>query len=329
MRSLMMPAMGATRIGIAVQGSVRSPASSGEYPWTIWKNWASRKIAPNMPKLISSEVALAAEKARLRKKRMGTIGSVVRSSHQTKAPRRTMPAAMGPATPRLVQPCSLPRTRPQTMPSRPTLARPRPGRSRARLAPLDSVSRRQAIGSRTTPMGTLSQKIHCQDRPSTTAPPTTGPRATARPQTPPQMPSARPRRAGDTAPDRIVRVSGVTIAPPTPCRARAAMSASMLGASAAAAEPRVKIASPTRNMRLRPNRSPSAAPVSSKTAKVSVYAFTVHSSPCSEAPRSFLITGSAVVTTRLSSETMNTATDVTMKVQMLSALVLMLLISPV
>ena len=178
-------------------------------------------------------------------------------------------------------------------------------------------------------MGTLSQKIHCQERPSTTAPPTTGPRATARPLTPPQMPSARPRRAGDTAPDRIVSVSGVTIAPPTPCRARAAISQPMLGASAAAAEPSVKTARPTRNMRLRPNRSPSAAPVSSKTAKVSVYAFTVHSSPCSEAPRSFLITGSAVVTTRLSSETMNTATDVTMKVQMVSALVLMLLISPV
>jgi len=40
-----------------------------------------------------------------------------------------------------------------------------------------------------------------------------------------------------------------------------------------------------------------------------------------------LITGSAVVMTRLSSETMNTATEVMMKVQMVSALVLILLIS--
>ena len=67
--------------------------------------------------------------------------------------------------------------------------------------------------------------------------------------------------------------------------------------------------------------------MSSKTAKVSVYALTVHSRPWSEAPRSCLITGSAVVTTRLSSETMNTATEVTMKVQMVIALVLMSVIS--
>ena len=98
----------------------------------------------------------------------------------------------------------------------------------------------------------------------------TGPRATARPAVPLQMPRARPRRAGGTAADRIVSVSGVTMAPPTPCRARAAMSVSMLGAIAAIAEPKVKIASPTRNMRLRPNRSPSAAPVMSSTANVRV-----------------------------------------------------------
>ena len=109
------------------------------------------------------------------------------------------------------------------------------------------------------------------------------------------------------------------MAPPTPCRARAAISASMLGAMAAIAEPKVKIASPTRNMRLRPNRSPRAAPVMSSTAKVSVYALTVHSRPLSEAPRSCLITGSAVVTTRLSSDTMNTATDATTNVQIVIA----------
>ena len=159
------------------------------------------------------------------------------------------------------------------------------------------------------------------------APPTTGPSATARPLTPPQMPSAMPRRAGGTAAERSVRVSGVTIAPPTPCRARAATSASMLGASAAAAEPAVKMARPTRNIRLRPNRSPSAAPVRSRTAKVRVYALTVHSSPASEAFKSALITGSAVVTTRLSSDTMKTATLVTTKVQKVAARALISLIS--
>ena len=51
------------------------------------------------------------------------------------------------------------------------------------------------------------------------------------------------------------------MAPPTPCSARAAISTPMLGATAAKAEPTVKTPRPTMNMRLRPNRSPSAAPV--------------------------------------------------------------------
>jgi len=48
--------------------------------------------------------------------------------------------------------------------------------------------------------------------------------------------------------------------------------------SAAAADAPVKSSIPRTNIRRRPKRSPSAAPVRSRTAKVSVYAFTVHSS---------------------------------------------------
>ena len=83
----------------------------------------------------------------------------------------------------------------------------------------------------------------------------------------------------------------------------------------AQAEASVKIVKPTANMRRRPNRSPSAAPVSSSTAKVSVYALTVHSSCESDACRSRRITGSAVVTTRLSRVTMKSATEVMANVQ--------------
>ena len=61
-------------------------------------------------------------------------------------------------------------------------------------------------------------------------------------------------------------------------------------------------ASPAVNSRRRPNRSPSVAPVSSSTANVSVYAFTVHCRPSSPACKCSRIDGSAVVTTRLSSE---------------------------
>ena len=107
----------------------------------------------------------------------------------------------------------------------------------------------------------------------------------------------------------------MTMAPPIPWAARAAISTPIEGASAAAAEAEVNRTSPMMNMRRRPKRSPSAAPVRRKTAKVSVYAFTVHSSCSIVAPRSVRITGSAVETTRLSSTTMNSATDVIANVQ--------------
>ncbi len=68
-------------------------------------------------------------------------------------------------------------------------------------------------------------------------------------------------------------------------------------------------------MRRRPKRSPSAAPVRRSTAKVSVYALTVHSSCEIDASSSCRITGSAVVTTRLSRLTMKSATEVIATVQ--------------
>ena len=106
--------------------------------------------------------------------------------------------------------------------------------------------------------------------PETTAPPTSGPNATARPLIPPQSPSARPRRSFGTPAERIVSVSGITIAPPTPCTARATSSIVADVDSAAAAEASVKMPSPIENISRRPSRSPSAAPVRSSTAKVSV-----------------------------------------------------------
>ena len=78
------------------------------------------------------------------------------------------------------------------------------------------------------------------------------------------------RFSAGTAALSKVSDSGTTIAPPAPCTARAAISAPMLGASAAAADATVNSVRPTRNIRRRPKRSPSAAPVRSSTAKVRV-----------------------------------------------------------
>ena len=145
-----------------------------------------------------------------------------------------------------------------------------PGTSNRRLGPRLSLRRSTASGPTTRPTGTLIQKIQCQEMPLITAPPMTGPSATPRPLMPDQIPSATPRRPAGKASERSVRVSGMTTAAPAPWKARAAISAPAFGASAAAAEPRVKMPSPTTNIRRLPNRSPRAAPESSRTAKLSV-----------------------------------------------------------
>ena len=102
------------------------------------------------------------------------------------------------------------------------------------------------------------------------APPTSGPIAIARPAIPPHAPRATARRSGGMAADRMVRVNGVTIAAPTPWMARARIRISVVGARAARAEPPMKMPIPMMNTRWRPKRSPSAAPVMSRTANVSV-----------------------------------------------------------
>ncbi|MGX1224304.1 hypothetical protein RKD42_005563 [Streptomyces ambofaciens] len=110
-------------------------------------------------------------------------------------------------------------------------------------------------------------------------------------------------------------MSGSTIAAPTPCTARPATSISMPGASAQSTEPSVKTPMPIANSRLRPKRSATAAADSSSTAKTRVKELTVHSSPARLASRLSLSFGRAVVTTRLSRDTMNTATEVTAAVR--------------
>ena len=92
-----------------------------------------------------------------------------------------------------------------------------------------SSSRRAASGASTRPTGTLSQKIHCHEMPSITAPPTSGPSATPSPLTPDQTPSASPRFSAGAAVLSRVRLSGATIAAPMPWTARAAISAPVLG----------------------------------------------------------------------------------------------------
>ena len=88
---------------------------------------------------------------------------------------------------------------------------------------------------------------------------------------PPHAPRIAPRFSGGVSSARIVSVSGVTIARAQALDARGRRSASPMPVeSAAITEATVKIDRPMTNSSLRPKRSPSAAPVSSSTAKVSV-----------------------------------------------------------
>jgi hypothetical protein len=115
-------------------------------------------------------------------------------------------------------------------------------------------------------IGTLIQKIHCQENPSMTAPPRTGPAATPSPETPPQTPIAAPRFPAGNASTISVSVRGMRIAAPAPCTVRQAIRAPGPSASAAPADARAKIKSPVVYVRRRPNRSPRAAPVSMRQA---------------------------------------------------------------
>ena len=90
------------------------------------------------------------------------------------------------------------------------------------------------------PTGMFAQKIPRQPTDPTSTPPSTGPSAMERPNTPSQTPIARARSA------RPVKVfvmmpsaAGLSIEPPTPCSTRKAMSQPRLGARLHIHEPRV------------------------------------------------------------------------------------------
>ena len=100
--------------------------------------------------------------------------------------------------------------------------------------------------------GTFIRKAARQETFSTKKPPRTGPRAVVTPESPAQVPMAFPRSSPSKEALMIARDPGTSIAPPTPCRARAAISMSGLVDRPHHTEARVKIAIPREKMRLRP-----------------------------------------------------------------------------
>ncbi len=173
-------------------------------------------------------------------RRSGNIGAGARDSHATNEIMRTAPRPSAMRTSFAVQPASVERIRPHSKETAPAVTRTSPGMSSLVCAPRLSGKRMPDSRAAAMPMGTLTQKIQCQLRPCVTAPPIMGPMAMARPPIPPHAPTIAPRRDAGNALVRMVRLSGVMIAAPTPCTARAAISTSMFGASAHAADAALK-----------------------------------------------------------------------------------------
>ena len=218
MRSERTPAIGATIIVAPVHSSMRSPAWNGRVAQHVLQHLGEQEDRAEGPEVHEERHGVG--------DREGALAEEAHRDHRLPwraAPRRRRPPAgrcRWPATTTIsgvVQPSACPRTRPKTSAKRPTEARPKPGRSSVRDGPWLSLQHARGDGSRARPMGTLIQKIQCQEMPSTTAPPTIGPSATPVPLMPDQMPSAAPRRSAGKASASRVRVSGATIAPPTPC----------------------------------------------------------------------------------------------------------------
>ncbi len=111
--------------------------------------------------------------------------------------------------------------------------------------------------------GRLIQKITRQSR-ETRNPPSSGPIARARAETPAQIPSALGCSERGKASQTIARESGSIAAAPTPWTTRPATSITSPWAAPESAEPAANAAVPARKTALRPNMSPSRPAVTTK-----------------------------------------------------------------
>ena len=83
-------------------------------------------------------------------------------------------------------------------------------------------------------------------------PPRNGPMAVATPPSPDHAPMAAGRSCSANEACRMARLPGVSSAPPTPCRARAAISTPAFGASPHSSDATANQTVPATNIRRRP-----------------------------------------------------------------------------
>ena len=154
----------ATIMGVAVQSTaaVRRPAARSPARWkySVVRN-AAEKIAPEC----RNAAALAALNVRLRNRRSGTIGSAAVRSRSTNPASSATPPASRAAVDPSPHPDPPARTRPQVTASDAPAISASAGRSSRRAGPWLSGSSRADATAAANPIGTLTQKIQCQDSP--------------------------------------------------------------------------------------------------------------------------------------------------------------------
>ncbi len=175
----------------------------------------------------------------------GIIGSGRRFSTYTKATPRAAPRTA------VIQSASISAYVTRASDSAPRAA-PRTSKRPCAVSSPDSGTWRSAMGTQTSASGTFSRNTHRQPGPSTSQPPRNGPTAAPMPPNPDHRPTARARSSGWKEAWMSASDPGVRSAPPTPCRARAAMRTSAFGAIPHSSEARANHTTPMTKILRRP-----------------------------------------------------------------------------
>ena len=213
----------------SVCGRKVRPVASGVIPRTPWRysdwKYQTEKSAAPTPKATRLEPVIEREA----KSRSGTSGARAhRPSMIAKAMRSAIPAANAASTSGDPHPAAWLRTIPQVTATRPPVTVKAPARSRCRRpsrSPTPSATKRLDAMRTAMPIGRLMKKIQRQVRNWVMTPPSSAPEAPPAAATALQTPRARARaRPSEYVAMRMVSVAGVSTAPPSPWRARAAIS---------------------------------------------------------------------------------------------------------
>lgn len=213
-----------------------------------------------------------------RNKPTGSIGPATRRSTMTSAMSDTTPQPMIASSSRRLALASGHSRSPKTTLPRPTMARPAPIQSMRDARDVSRLSVMNRADSATTiaASGTFSTNTARQPTCSINHPPATGPMADIMALKADHVPIARPRSASSKVALIIARLPGTRNAAPTPCAARAAMSARVEPARPHAIDAMVNRIVPARNVRFRPNWSPMEPPTRINPPRNNAYASITH-----------------------------------------------------